>query len=173
MKAAIAYYCRGSNIVAIASAVGSVYRGSCSPVIAVIACHCRGWKPCCCCSTLYRCPVPPHGLYPARRTGTVVGYVCTCPLLSLVVVGIGPCSWCCAERRSLPLGRGCNPADPTHTTPMGIVCNYQQGGGRISTLRWTSLSALAPRSILFRHERGADCTTVAVENIEYLSLIHI
>ena len=78
--------------------------GLCSPVIVVIACHCRGWKPCpCCSSTLCQCPVPPHGLHPARRTGTVVGYVRTCPLLSLVVVGIGPCSWRCAVRSSLPL----------------------------------------------------------------------
>ena len=66
--------------------------GSCSPVFTVIACHCRGRKPCCCCcSTLCQCLVPPHGLYPSRRTGTVVDYVRTFPLLSLVVVGIGPC----------------------------------------------------------------------------------
>ena len=143
--------------------------GSCTPVVAVVACHCRGWKPWCyCCSTSCQCPVSPHGLYPARQTGTVVRYVHTCQLLSIVVFRIGSCSWCCAERRSLPFVRGCNPVDPTHTTPMGIVCNYQQPvGGRISTLRWTSLSALVPRSVLFRHERSAGCTTVAVESIEY------
>ena len=76
----------------------------------------------------------------------------------------------CRAKQST-FGMGCNPANPTHTTPMGIVCNYQQTvGGRISTLRWTSLSALAPRSILLRHERGAGCTTVVVESIEYYIL---
>ena len=147
--------------------------GSCSPVVAVIACQCRGWKPCCCCCpTLCQHPVPLHGLYPVRRTGTVVGYVRTCPLLSLVVVGIGPCSCSCVERRSLPLVRGCNAADLTHTTPRGIMCNYQQPvAGRISKLRWASLSALVPRSILHRHERAGGCTTVAVESIEYYIIL--
>ena len=96
VKAATADYCRRSDPVAIASAVGSVYRGSCSPVIAcspmiaVIACRCQMSSPVAAAAVQCVATVPPHGLHPAGRTGTWV--MCT------------PCRYC--YRRGLSSHRG-------------------------------------------------------------------
>ena len=77
----IVYYRPGSDPAATASAVGSVHRGPCSPVIAFIACCCRRSSPVAAAAVPYDAAVPPHELHHARHEGIIMGYVYTLSLL--------------------------------------------------------------------------------------------